>query len=329
MNQGQKFSKSEAEFQQFYRNNLRLKAKGLEEERKKVHKRLTRKMPLLTGASILISIIMNALDADIGTQVGAFIFSFIASYSVLKTIEVKKINREMKETVMPQLVEFVNPSFIYSPNESISREAFLHSNLFAEQNIDKFSGDDFIQGYIGDTHISFSEVQALRETRDDDGNRRYINVFKGLFFEIEFNKEFHGSLYVKPKKIPFQLISNLLTNRRTNGTHEYLEEVSMENPEFKKEFIVRATDQIMARYLLTPFFMEKLLEFQKNLNHPPLFSFVDGTMYLAIETNQKHFEVEVGEAITEEKVKEYFQDVNQALKIVEELNINLHLWKQK
>jgi len=56
----------------------------------------------------------------------------------------------------------------------------------------------------------------------------------------------------------------------------------MDNVDFEKEFVVYATDQIEARYILSHTLMEKLLAFKKKSGHSLSISFVRGNIYLAL-----------------------------------------------
>jgi len=103
----------------------------------------------------------------------------------------------------------------------------------------------------------------------------------------------------------------------------------MDNPEFEKEFVVYSTDQIEARYILTPALMQKLLNYKRKTKHPLYISFIEGKIYIAIEHNKDMFETSIFHSLLEYKIaKEYIETLHLAVGIVEELKLNQKLWSK-
>ena len=74
--------------------------------------------------------------------------------------------------------------------------------------------------------------------------------------------------------------------------YDFLDEVKLEDPKFAKRFNVYSSDQVEARYLVTPSFMERF----QNLNtafgaKKAKCSFYDDKIMFAISTNKNLFEV--------------------------------------
>ena len=72
--------------------------------------------------------------------------------------------------------------------------------------------------------------------------------FRGVFVEFDMNKNFEGHTY---------LIENALTNRGLKLQHSGFEEVRLEDVEFNKKYKTYSNDQVEARFVLTPAFIER------------------------------------------------------------------------
>ena len=103
--------------------------------------------------------------------------------------------------------------------------------------------------------------------------------------------------------------------------------VSLENPDFEKSFAVYSQDQIEARYLLTPALMEKILEFKNKSAKNIQLSFVNSRLFVTLPYIIDLFEPKIfGEIIGLENIREYYEDLNLAVSLVEELNLNTRIW---
>ena len=103
--------------------------------------------------------------------------------------------------------------------------------------------------------------------------------------------------------------------------------MKLENPEFEEAFVVYGGDQNEARYILSPRTMERMLEFSRKSGKKVQFSFVDSRVYVAIPYTKSLFEPKLfGKPASFERVQEYFEDLDLAMGIVEDLNLNTRIW---
>lgn len=339
----EKLSKTEEEYHQFYEDELEPIVNGIEIQRSAAVERFKKDMK-----PVLILFAITVIAYIFFRDYASFISLGFVLYLTKVGIEIGKyfneINKDIKNKVINKLVYFINPNFAYEKDKHIPIDDFFNSNIFNEIP-DKFTGDDLIEGYIGEregerTYVSFSEVSATKiiHYRDSEGRRktREESILQGLFFVVDFNKNTVGKTIILPKE-EGGLIYDLTARFSSNNSMEKIEKVHLENPEFMDKFAVRSDDQIQARVILTPAFMNRLIEFTssevvngKEVNlftgkRIPYFSFKDGIMYFILKTNQAHFEYNIFKKITKESLYEYFRDINLALQMVDELNLNLRL----
>lgn len=263
-----------------------------------------------------------AVVASVGTAaVGSFFYKFIISGYV----------QEFKLRIIRRIVEFMDPSLEYWPTGHISDVEFNSSRIFG-QYPDRMRGDDLVWGKIGLTPIKFSEVHAEHETQTTDRygrrHRRYRTIFKGIFFMADFNKKFYGKTVVLPdtaERLFGGLGSLLQSLNRSRG-----ELVKLDDPEFERHFVVYADDQIESRYVLSTSLMKRIVEFRKKTGKRLYLSFVGSQAFLAIAYRRSLFEPRVFSSITGFKhVREYFEDLQLALGIVEDLNLNTRIWTKR
>jgi len=373
----ERFSKTDEEFDLYYENELKQKVEGLEKERLNtmdLAKSQVKKLILPVAGLILIYIFLSEL--------AFYAFAAVALYAVYLFADVRKqrkaLSHKIKDEVVRDLVHFLNENFTYEPRKYLAKRQFVRSNIF-KNNPDRYSGDDLIKGFVGSdekavqeidnnptkTDLSFSEVHAqkVERYRDKDGKtkERVHTIFQGLFFVADYNKDFDGLTIVVPKQRKVNILPSLFDSNSENK----LEEVNLENIDFMDKFTVRTTDQITARYILTPNFMNRLMDFttrepekgeqEKMQEQPksikeafqmglsaagnsttenyfetaPYFSFLNGKMYFMLPTKKKHFEFNLLLPLNKNLIKSYFSDINISLELVDELNLNLRIWNKE
>jgi len=313
--------KTTEEFREFYKKELRADLVRLEFKRKKLKKKSN-----IVGA-VLLAIALSSLLIDkfyfpAFTMVGLFIF-LVSKSSIFKEYRI-----EYKEKVFKRLVGFIEPSLSYDPKNAISRGDFLLSRLFSTP--DRYSGEDYFKGTFDKTSIEFSEVHAQREVRDEDNKRHYETIFRGIFVVTEFHKEFDYYTKIVPDSAEktFGHFGKSLQNLSTKFSSLSL--VNLENPEFEKEFAVYSQDQVEARYLITPSFMEQVLKIKKRFNKRIYLAFSGDKLFIGINFNKNLFEGSINKPVDDIKeIEEFFSIITGIIKIVDILKLNNRLWSKK
>lgn len=312
------------DFTRYYRTYMEDNVQQIERERHVALQNLAgpkKRTILLLGLYALFSLfilIVTRFGTNFELIIGAVgIYTF--SYAIPYEKEKKKVLMQIKEKLIREVIRFLDRGLQYEPENYIHESLFLEANLYNKSSIDRYRGEDYIYGQIGNTSITFSEVHAEDKRKDSKGNTKYVTIFRGLFFEVDFHKPFAGSVYVTRNAGIF--------SSKPNNNGERLEKINLENPAFQERYLVRASDQILARFILTPLFMERLLEFEQTTGHSVRFSFRDGKMYLAIHTNKDHFDFDLKQTLNQDVLYDYFHEVKIAFDIIEELNLNTNIWK--
>lgn len=88
------------------------------------------------------------------------------------------------------------------------------------------------------------------------------------------------------------IISVFLDFKKEEQRNKKKNKVALENSKFMKKFDVYSSDQIEARYLISPAFMERFYNFKTIFNAKKIkCSFYDSSLMIAISTNKNLFEI--------------------------------------
>ena len=207
-------------------------------------------------------------------------------------------------------------------------QGFTRSQIFRDElhEPDSLEQEDCVYGTIGKTDIFFAEITAVdlkkaclnRWERPEEHGKSVI--FHGLFFEARFPKSFVGRTFILP---------NTLKSKITSLNSWRGEEIKLEDPEFERRFRIYSDNQIEARYLLSTNLMSRLVNFSYKAKRKVYLSFVGGFVYIAIPYRYNLFEAKLFQNMTFfAPLKEYFLDLQLMIGIVDDLNLNIHIWKQ-
>ena len=222
-----------------------------------------------------------------------------------------------KEEVVDEIIHVFCPNATYSPNNGVSEDLFRNSGLFTSP--DRYHAEDLIEGCLDKTSFICSEVHAEeRRARSTKNGVQYYweDIFKGFLFIADFHKEFQGET---------TLLRNSLFKVKMGASR-----VKMENPDFEKVFDVFSTNQIEARYLITPSMMERMLKLDSNFKKGITISFRNSTILVAIPDSKNRFEADVWSSLSDMSIlKSDFAVLQSLLEIVDELNLNTRIWSKE
>jgi len=318
--------KSVSQLTDFYYKELYPDLQKLEEQRLKIKKRL-----INIGILYLIVVVIIAFIIYKNFSIEVLFFYTIVALAGIKLIQnylMKDYSVDFKDKIIAPLISAIDPNLNYRPFSHISKNDFINSKLF-EKHIDRMSGNDYVHGSIDDINIQFSDLLVEKKHKDSKGREVWERVFEGLFIVSEFPKNFYGQTIILPDSAQ-KIFGNLIGNWLQSNNFSRDQLVKMDNISFEKEFVVYSSDQIEARYILTPSLMQKLLDYKKKTKHPLYISFIGGKIYMAIEYNDDMFEASLFHSLLEYKIAmQYIQTLHLAIGIVEELKLNQKLWSKR
>lgn len=228
----------------------------------------------------------------------------------------KQLTNSYIQQVVYPIFKTLHPAMEYQKEYYVPQSIFAASELF--KRTDRYNGEDLFQGQHGDTAFRFSEVHAEERytTTDSDGNTqvKYRTIFKGIFLVADFNKHLNAKTFVY-----------------TSGwkwSFKY-KRVKLENPEFEEIFNVYGSDQIEARYVLTPKIMERMVMLHDKFQRNMWFSFNENHMYAALDTPRDYFEIDIAKEASFELVENFLTEVQAVIDVIDELDLNLRIWTKQ
>ncbi len=184
----------------------------------------------------------------------------LISKHVMKEGLIYDFDRKYKHQLVRYLLE--NSSYSYIKDSFVDRSVFINSKFFGSFN--KYSGEDLVRLIVpfneGKMEVEFSDLLVEDESTNKDGKTDTSTVFRGVFGCFYFDKKF-----------PFSLAVNRVMQHSQKA-------VELESIEFNKIFRVFSSDQILARYVLTPSRMEKMLNLKCSR---VLVSLIENKIYFA------------------------------------------------
>jgi len=276
-----------------------------------------------------VCLLAGFLFGLVGIGFSILVVGLVAGFVIFARVG-KKANAyklDFKYKVIGTALKELDDSLQINPQSGISEQDFIDSCLFS-QTPDRYKTEDLVYGKIDKTQIHFAEVHAeyKTETQTKNGKQtQWHDIFKGIIFCADFNKNFNGLTLVKPKGFGGAfgkwLSQNVLGNKQI---------VELENVDFEKMFITESGDQIEARYILTPSLMEKLLELNQYANSTISVSFISSSVYIAFPLNHNYFEAPIFKSLLNADVLE--KDLNMLrlmCHVVQELDLNTRIWTKQ
>jgi hypothetical protein len=220
-----------------------------------------------------------------------------------------------KQEILRPVATFFNLNFDANGRDlcaSFGDTGILHSH-------DERSHEDGFWGEYQGVELAFEEVKLIKVTRTKRGTRR-TTTFDGVAVVLRMNKRFNGHTIIKED---LGTALNWIRDKTSK-----LETVQLEDPRFEDRFEVFSSDQVEARYLLTPAFMERLLSVADAFDKARLRAcFRDDRLYLLIPYGQNLFEAaSLHKTVLEtDSLRKVLRQIQELRGTVEDLKLNERL----
>ncbi len=229
-----------------------------------------------------------------------------------------------KAEVLRELVEFIDPALKFRPEAGLGEAVFKECGIFRKEP-ERYACEDLVEGRFAGTAVRFSEVHAEHKITHPDGKSHWHTIFRGILFSADFNKHFAGRTFIVTDYAErrFGFLGTMLQSAA--ATHGEL--VKLEDPDFEKEFATYSSDQVEARYILSPALMQRILEYRRKAKKSVQLSFIGSRVYVAIPYDSNLFEPTFFRTLVNvEPIQKYLEALSMAVSIVEDLNLNNRIW---
>ncbi len=207
-----------------------------------------------------------------------FPFYICLLIAVILYIE-KKYKSQTKKVFMPKLISYIGNLQVITQYNQL-RKYVKSLEIIHGYNI--FSCDDCFLFNFNGVHFSISEIELTYKS--DLNSEKCNTIFKGLLISFKSFKEFKHNVLIKQNTMGVSASYNIIT---------------LEDPEFGKLFDVYGFDQIEARYLITPAFMNRMVQLSKKFAHGIFASFEKGMVNIFIPSEKDWFELPITKSATD------------------------------
>lgn len=148
---------------------------------------------------------------------------------------------------------------------------------------DRSSFDDLWSGDLAGRAFTLHEAH-LEEQRGSGKNRRWVTVFRGAILTIAFDRRFHGTTLLERGNKHRKLFGGQKDYVEFEGHR--LDCADMVHPEFEDMFSVWSDDQVEARYLIHPQYIERLIGVEQSFGGQNVRTlFKGGELAIVIESD--------------------------------------------
>lgn len=300
-------------FYNYYHKNVMPTLLKLEKERKKWILIYRIFAFLVLFGAIIAGIYLYMFLGSISSDLIVLFMAFIIIYFSRNTLK-KKFERKVKPLIMESLMKAFG-NFHWTEKPLISSSELFNAKIFGK--FTKRNDDDNFYGKYNDFDIVINEM-ALYEKGEKLFNPEF-QTFYGIVLKVPMNKNFTGETFVGSEE---------LINPEKHG----LEAVQLEDIEFNKIFSAFSTNQIEARYILTPSFMERMKEISKEFKTKSILAyqtvsaaFLNNTAYIAISSQGRDmFSIcDFSKTLTNTaQYQKLFNDIISILSIIDTLKLD-------
>jgi hypothetical protein len=267
-----------ADFDAFYAREI---APWIEEQEVE-RKALVRRVALLGGPVLVLGVVVaiaGFLDypSENMAAVVAFVGFAIGAGGLALGYPLFKWGNAFKAELSARV--FTHFGYAYAPQPPDDFfEPFRGAGILP--GYDRRSLEDHVTGEVGGVRFELAEAHLEVEHKRKN-HTVHVTVFRGLIARYDFPKRFSGRATVRAD---MGAIGNRLGHGGVEG-----ERVRLESTDFEKAFEVFSTDQVEARYLLTPAFMERMLTLKVHAPGGLQAAFMDDHLWLSIDAQRDLF----------------------------------------
>lgn len=249
----------------------------------------------------------------------AFIFFgvFLCIFYGAKLGLSSKAREYYKSNYISQILDFLLSDYNYEYDKTgeIDQKVF-ESSCFGG-DYDDYNGEDKLTINIPSndgkmySKLILCDLDVTKTEEDDEGNKKTVTVYSGVFGYIDF---------------PFEFKCTLCLNTWYAKGKKKLEKVVLEDINFSKKYKVYSDDQIESRCILTPDMMNKLMDLRKKIGLCE-FTLVNNRMYVGLESLDL-FEINnYKEGKIESLFEHLYDEVAGIISIVNEIENNDKVFK--
>jgi hypothetical protein len=234
---------------------------------------------ILAACVVTVSIILFGFDIGTAFQFG--FFTGLAGFGIAELIKRPVIN-SIKGGINGAIARALDMQFTHVVTPGAEFETVKAFDMLPSH--DRASFEDCWRGTVGDRSFLLYEAD-LEERRSSGKSVSWETVFRGSIIEVEFARRFLGVTLVERagrRKRLFGLLGDA-DSVKLGGIE--LARIAMVDPRFEDEFAVWSNDQVEARYLVHPEYIERLIAVEQAFSGEKIRAlFSGGSLLIVLES---------------------------------------------
>ncbi|MBT7758575.1 MAG: DUF3137 domain-containing protein [Rhodospirillaceae bacterium] len=302
-------------FNDYYQQNIRRKLADLEASRSAAIQRRNKR--LLVGVPIMLVLSVLAVanieeDTILQDVVGMILFlGWLATFGYAIG-DSRKIKGMAKGVMIESLSAFFQLTY-GTRTPSIEMRLFRETGLVPEY--DGWVAKEAFSGDRDGVHMVMAEVRLYDHSRKG-GRRRRVTKFQGAVLQFGQPKQFLGQTVALARRgLATNIVDQIIRGKPR---------IRLENQEFEALFDVFADDEVEARYLLTPLFMERMVGLAELVGKGSdlRFAFADNQLLVAVSGWDLFEAAALSHAVSDPvQVQTFINEVGLILDVAETLKL--------
>lgn len=302
------FDESRADFKGFnksYRDNIlpRLIAKDMERRHKLRRFKMLAALIIATGIAVSLYFLYQQRPKMLPFTIIGTIIGCVGSYFGI----LGKMKAVTKDIIVGGICQHLGWEFNVKDFTPIDLQPFLSFSLLRRHDRAKF--EDQMLGQAHGCAFRLNEAHLERRQQSSNGKgSEWVTVFRGVLMELEFKRKFMGQTIILRD-------AGFFNRNKRSG----LKRVGLVDPKFEKIFECYGSDQVEARYLLTPPFMQCLVDLEDLLSGKKLRAgFIGGKLIIAISAPNQFEAGSMFKSLTDQaRVQKILDEIGTVFDIVD------------
>jgi hypothetical protein len=253
---------------------------------------------------VLIGISFILFIPTMGVTVISFFIGGVICVMAQRQFEV--ISTDFKSRYVKESVQELIPSASFDATGGFYADEVLGTRILPKT--DRFKSEDLLQGKLDTVGFRSADLN-LENVHHDKNGTHTVTIFKGRIYRMDFPSEFKTNFVVLQPVIGLKWRFN-----------DY-EAVETESVDFNESLRVFAQDELVAREIITPPFMERLMELDRLYKDKIGFSFQGNHLYITIYSGIDHFDLRLFRPVTFSYAEEIKAEIGNIRTILEVLRL--------
>lgn len=249
-------------------------------ERAAVKAKVSRIWMLAIAAACAVAVAVTLVGDNIGAGLQFGFFTGLAGFGISEWVKRPMINR-LKGGINAAIANALELDYVVDVTPGSAFERACLFELVASHDDAQLA--DGWRGNLAGRPFAMHEAK-LTETQGSGKSRRTVTVFEGQMLTIGFNRQFTSTTLLEPNAQRRKFLIGAEKEQVTIGG-VLLERVDMTNPQFEERFTLWSNDQVEARYLVHPEYLERLLAVEQAFAGEDIRAlFLNGELLVTLKT---------------------------------------------